>query len=146
MLFSLLLGRRSLIGHVFYGIRSALLVTTVLVTVPHLAGAEKEALPGQPRRADRGLLAGSVTHVRDGDTIELAGVPVRIANLDCPEQRTAAGRRATNRMRHLAAAGPVACRLSGRRSYDREIGLCRLFDGRDMGAVLVSEGLCSPWQ
>ena len=31
---------------------------------------------------------GMVTHVRDGDTIEVRGVPVQIANLDCAERGT----------------------------------------------------------
>jgi endonuclease YncB( thermonuclease family) len=40
-------------------------------------------------------VVGMVTHVRDGDTIDVRGVPVRIANLDCAERGTSAGDRAT---------------------------------------------------
>ena len=46
----------------------------------------------------------------------------------------------------LASAGPVACNLTGKRSYDREVGTCHLADGRDIGNLLISEGVCSRWQ
>ena len=69
-----------------------------------------------------GVLSGRVTHVRDGDTIEISGTPVRIANLDCAERGTSAGDRATRRMRELARQSPMRCRMNGQRSYDREIG------------------------
>lgn len=90
-------------------------------------------------------LSGRVTHVRDGDTIEVSGVPVRIANLDCAESGTAAGERATERMRQLANLGPFFCRLDGRKSYDREVGLCHLADGRDVGEVLIGERQYGRW-
>lgn len=90
-------------------------------------------------------LLGRVTHVRDADTIEVSGVPVRIANLDCAERGTAAGERATERMRQLVTLGPFACQLEGRKSYDREVGLCSLADGRDVGEILIQERQCGRW-
>lgn len=88
-------------------------------------------------------LSGRVTRVRDGDTIEVAGVPVRFARVDCAERGTVAGDAATRAMRELASGRQVQCSLIGRRSYDREIGTCYLPDGADLGAVLVSRGLCA---
>ena len=41
------------------------------------------------------VLRGNVTHVRDGDTFEVKGIPVRIAALDCPENSTSSGQKAT---------------------------------------------------
>ena len=90
-------------------------------------------------------LAGRVTHVRDGDTVEVSGVPVRIANLDCAESGTAAGEQATERMRQLARTGPFSCDLEGRMSYDRQVGTCQLADGRDVGEVLIGERQCGRW-
>ena len=90
-------------------------------------------------------LSGRVTHVRDGDTVEVSGVPVRIANLDCAESGTAAGERAAERMRQLANLGPFSCRLECRKSYDREVSLCQLADGRDVGEVLIGERQCGRW-
>jgi len=34
------------------------------------------------------ILNGTVTHVRDGDTIEVNGIAVRLSALDCPENDT----------------------------------------------------------
>ena len=41
------------------------------------------------------VLKGTITHVRDGDTFEVKGVPIRIAVLDCPENSTSEGKAAT---------------------------------------------------
>jgi len=90
-------------------------------------------------------LVGRVTHIRDGDTIEVEGIPIRIANLDCAERGSDAGARATQRMRDLSALGPMICSLEGRRTYDREVGVCALVDGRDLGEILIAEGVCSRW-
>ncbi|SEP27234.1 hypothetical protein SAMN04490248_1642 [Salinihabitans flavidus] len=49
-------------------------------------------------------IEGHVTYVRDGNTIEVAYVPVRIAKLDCAESGSMAGNRATKRM-HACALG-----------------------------------------
>ena len=87
-------------------------------------------------------LSGRVNHVRDGDTIEISGNPVRLANLDCAEAGTPAGNRATWRMRQLSRHTTISCDLTGRRSYDRMIGTCYLPDGRDLSRVLIGEGYC----
>jgi endonuclease YncB( thermonuclease family) len=87
-----------------------------------------------------------VTHVRDGDTIKLGDVTVRIANLDCAERNTAEGQAAWVRMHELVAGEGVACELEGRRSYDREVGTCALaFQGEDLGEALIAEGTCDRW-
>lgn len=87
-------------------------------------------------------IAGRVSHVRDGDTIEVEGVPIRFGSLDCAEQDTQEGQRATARMRSLISGEILTCHLNGRSSYDRKIGSCRLSDGRDLAAVMMAEGLC----
>lgn len=87
-------------------------------------------------------IVGRVTHVRDGDTIEVSGVPIRFGSLDCAESGTSAGERATARMRTLVARQTLTCYLNGRTSYDRKIGSCRLLDGRDIGAIMIQEGYC----
>lgn len=92
------------------------------------------------------IVQGPVTHIRDGDTIEVRGVPIRIANLDCAETGTNAGRNATYRMVELAQRGPLLCRLEGRKSWDREVGVCDLADGRDVGEIMIAEGVCARWR
>ena len=37
-------------------------------------------------------LQGVITHVRDGDTFEVNGIPICLAALDCPESSNAEGR------------------------------------------------------
>ena len=92
------------------------------------------------------MLIDRVTRVRDGDTIVVGLIPIRIANLDCAESGTAAGERATRRAKELVANQTVQCRLEGRRSYDREVVVCSLADGQDFGQVMISEGYCSRWR
>ncbi len=87
-------------------------------------------------------IIGPVTHVRDGDTIEVSGVPIRFGSLDCAESGTSDGNRATGKMRALTDGQIVTCYLNGRTSYDRKIGSCRLQDGRDLGGAMISEGYC----
>lgn len=88
-------------------------------------------------------ISGRVTRVRDGDTIEVAGVPIRFGSLDCAERHTAAGRRATGRMKSLVSGERLVCHLNGRTSYDRKIGSCQMQDGRDLAAIMIREGYCS---
>lgn len=87
-------------------------------------------------------VVGRVTHVRDGDTIEVSGVPIRFGSLDCAETGTSAGERATARMRTLVTGQTLTCYLNGRTSHDRNIGSCRLQDSRDLGAIMIQEGFC----
>lgn len=91
-------------------------------------------------------LIDTVTRVRDGDTLVVGLIPIRIANLDCAESGTSSGDRATRRAKELASGETLTCRLEGRRSYDREVGTCALSDGRDFGAVLIQEGYCRRWR
>ncbi len=91
-------------------------------------------------------VVGRVTHVRDGDTIEVSGRPIRIDKLDCAEMRTADGRLASSRMRALVSGQMLSCTLSGRKSYDRWIGSCRFPDGRDLASVIKEDGYCTRWR
>jgi endonuclease YncB( thermonuclease family) len=115
---------------------------------PDRSSAGREAPEAEGPEAEAGgRIAGSITHVRDGDTIELGRVAVRIANLDCAERDTAEGQAASARMRELVAGQEVACELEGRRSYDREVGTCALASsGEDLGELLISEGTCERWR
>lgn len=88
-------------------------------------------------------ISGRATHVRDGDTIEVSGVPIRFGSLDCAERNTASGRSATRRMRALVSGQRLDCYMNGRTSHDRKIGSCRLNDGSDLAAKMIREGACS---
>lgn len=88
------------------------------------------------------VIEGPVSHVRDGDTIEVLGIPIRFGSLDCAERETQAGQVATHRLRELITGQSLTCALNGRTSYDRRIGRCILPDGRDLAAQMIREGLC----
>ena len=90
--------------------------------------------------AGQDTLSGTVTHVRDGDTIEVADVPVRLDGVAAPELDERFGREAKKFMARLVAGKTVRCDLNGERSYDRVIGVCFL-DGEDIGASIIAAGL-----
>ena len=112
--------------------------TRAVIVAGLLMGAAIGLLPGVmdlqelklPALAGGSTVEGTVTHVRDGDTIEIGETAVRLSGLHAPEMDEHGGREARAFMVELVAGKRVQCQLEGRRSYDREIGDCFL-DGRD---------------
>ena len=92
-----------------------------------------------PALADS-VLEGTVTHVRDGDTIEIGETAIRLSGLHAPEMHEDRGSTARDFMINLVAGQQVRCELTGARSYDREIGICYL-GSTDIAAELVKAGL-----
>lgn len=88
-----------------------------------------------------GDLVGPVTHVRDGDTFEVAGVPIRLDGLHAPEHDERFGREATAMMMRIVQGQQLSCSLTGARSHDRMIGTCHDEGGRDVARELVRAGL-----
>lgn len=84
-------------------------------------------------------LTGTVTHVRDGDTIEVNDIPIRLNGVSAPEVRQPFGPDATAFMAWLVFDKEVTCKLNGERSRDRFIGVCFL-DGVDIGETIIREG------
>jgi endonuclease YncB( thermonuclease family) len=80
--------------------------------------------------------------IRDGDTLVVGGVPVRISGLHCPERDEPGGAAATAAVAALASRAEVACTLTGRRSHDRRIGQCRA-GTTDLAETLVRRGHCA---
>ncbi|MCZ6509328.1 MAG: thermonuclease family protein [Alphaproteobacteria bacterium] len=83
---------------------------------------------------------GTVTHVRDGDTIEVVDVAIRLDGVSAPELNERHGQAAKEFMVRFVAGMTVRCELNGERSYDRVIGVCYL-DGKDIGASIIAAGL-----
>jgi endonuclease YncB( thermonuclease family) len=79
-------------------------------------------------------------NVRDGDTIEVGGLPIRLQGLAAPEGDEPGGEVATRAMRRLVGGRQVRCELDGERTHDRCVGVCYL-EGRDIGEALVHAGL-----
>lgn len=87
-------------------------------------------------------LEGPVTHIRDGDTIEVDGVPIRLNGLAAPERDEPGGPEATAMMQRIVhQAGPLRCELTGETSYDRQIGSCFTPSGQDIAALMVAQGV-----
>lgn len=86
----------------------------------------------------------------DGDSFRLGGDRVRLLGIDAPElaqnctdeagRSWACGKAARDRMSALLASGKVDCRPEDKDQYGRLLARC-LVGGRDIGAVMVSEGL-----
>ncbi|MEO1680270.1 MAG: hypothetical protein AAFU80_19165 [Pseudomonadota bacterium] len=95
------------------------------------------------REAKDHVVVGPINHYRDGDTFEVNGMAVRLARLDCPEMETGEGARAKWAVMELTRGVDLTCRFTGRRSYDRWIGTCRLPDGRTVTRAMVDGGYCS---
>lgn len=82
--------------------------------------------------------------IRDGDTLVVDGVPVRLEGIDAPELAADYGAEASAYMRGLLADRTVTCELTGARTYDRWVGVCRVSVGGrmvDVGAALIATGL-----
>ncbi len=91
-------------------------------------------------RAENLTLEGVVSHVRDGDTIEVGPIAVRLQGIAAPEGNEPGGTKAADAMRDLVLGQHLRCDLTGDRSHDRVIGVCFLDDGRDIGEVMVFQG------
>ena len=92
--------------------------------------------------ASSGREVAGQARVRDGDTLVVSGVPVRLRGLHCPERGTADGERARREMVRLVASSPVSCALNGERTHDRQVGWCAV-GGEDLGARLIRGGYCA---
>jgi len=89
------------------------------------------------------ILRGTITHVRDGDTFEVEGTPVRISALDCPENSTSSGQKATRFTKQLKGKQAV-CELTGAKTYDRVVGYCSI-EGKDFAQIMVDNKFCKFW-
>jgi len=89
------------------------------------------------------VLRGTITHVRDGDTFEVKGTPVRISALDCPENNTIIGQKATRFAKHFKGKEAI-CELTGAKSYDRVVGYCSIED-KDFAQTMVENKFCKFW-
>lgn len=87
------------------------------------------------------ILQGSPVVV-DGDTLRFDKQYVRLFGIDAEERRETHGPRATEGLRALVTSTPyVRCHLNGDTTHRRSVGSCYTSDGRDLAALLVSQGL-----
>ena len=90
--------------------------------------------------AEPTTLIGTVTHIRDGDTIEVSEIPIRLNGVSAPELNEPLGERSKIFMRDLVLGQQVRCELNGEKTYDRFVGTCYLGD-KDIGILVIEAGL-----
>ena len=91
-----------------------------------------------------------VTHVIDGDTLDIGDTRVRLGGIDAPERSErctlpsgadwACGRWAWHETERLLQGRELACTDLGTRSHDRVVARCTL-DGRDVADLLIRRGV-----
>lgn len=86
------------------------------------------------------VLEGVVTHVRDGDTIEVGRIPIRLNGISAPEMHEPLGPTSKDFMVNLVLGQRVRCELNGEKTYDRWVGICYR-DGQDIGQAVIKAGL-----
>ena len=90
------------------------------------------------------ILEGQVPRVRDGDTIEVNGVAIRLSALDCPERGTRGGEHA-NRLAQQFLNTKAVCELTGAKTYDRLVGYCSI-ENQDFGLFMMLNSACKLWK
>jgi micrococcal nuclease len=89
--------------------------------------------------AETTILTVNVTKVRDGDTIEVGKVPIRLNGISAPEMKELLGVNSRAFMVEMVQGKRVRCELNGKKSYDRFVGICYLGD-KDVGAAAIESG------
>ena len=89
---------------------------------------------------DANFVTGIVIKVRDGDTIEVGKVPIRLKGVSAPELGEPLGLKSKEFMLDLVMGKQLRCELSGKKTYDRFVGTCYL-GKQDIGAAVVAKGL-----
>ena len=118
-------------------LRTACIAIITVALAAGIAGAQ-DSITGQAR-------------VIDGDTIVIHGLRIRLQGIDTPERyqrcRDAhdrvyrCGDTATEALRRAIGSSAVRCDLEARRGrYERAIGTCYGWDGRDLNRMLVRHG------
>ncbi len=88
--------------------------------------------------------------VADGDTLTVAGIRIRLIDIDAPELEQTCrdpggdewpcGRQASGELRSHIRGHDLTCRPKGRDQYGRVLATCVLPDGSDINAWMVRQG------
>ena len=115
----------------------------VVIQVRKITTATKRSI-SQRYQSQETILEGRVTRVRDGDTIEVNGVAIRLSALDCPERGTRDGEHA-NRLAQQFLNTKAVCELTGAKTYDRLVGYCSI-ENQDFGLFMMLNSACKLWK
>jgi len=136
-----------------------LLLGSVSTTCAHSGGLNKQGchagsqpyhchrnqtINNQTSVKPRTKITGIVTHVRDGDTIEINETAIRLSALNCPENGTQKGNYATRVAKQFEGM-KMTCELTGAKTYDRLVGYCSV-NGMDFGKYMMQNSSCKVWE
>lgn len=124
------------------GPRHVPLETTPLVSPGWLAEGAGEAACA-PSRVYK-VLKGKAWVV-DGDTLDLAGVRLRLFGIDAPELDHPHGVVAKRTLMRLCRGQLISAELVDEDGHGRAVARCLLPDGRDLSAEMVKAGLALDW-
>jgi len=77
--------------------------------------------------------------VVDGDTVIVAGTKVRLKGVDAAELGTARGENA-RRMMIALVTKELTCRVTGEKTWGREVGYCVTATGIDINQAIIASG------
>ena len=75
----------------------------------------------------------------DGDTVVVSGTTVRLKGVDAAELGTALGENA-RRVMSAIVTGSLTCRLTGEKTWGREVGYCATAAGTDINREIIARG------
>ena len=75
----------------------------------------------------------------DGDTIIIHNYKIRLNGVSAPELNEEGGNEAKQAMQKILENKTIKCSLSGRKSYERYIGVCWI-GAIDVGALIIMQG------
>lgn len=98
-------------------------------------------LPPSVAPLPAGTIIRGNAYVIDGDTIVIRKTKIRLAGIDAPELHQPWGQKSKWEMVAICKGQTVTAELNGEASHDRQVGICTLQDGTDIGAELIRRGL-----
>ena len=78
--------------------------------------------------------------VVDGDTVVVNGIHVRLKGVDAGEIGTPLGEHARVVMLRIVGSSELTCKLTGEKTWNREVGYCFTVDGIDINRAIVESG------
>ena len=123
-------------------------VTGILLTLTAAALVAVSLEVGSAKRFPLRATAASTTaastisgpaRVIDGDTVVVAGTTVRLKGVDAAELGTARGDDARRVMAKFVT-GELTCRLTGEKTWGREVGYCTTASGIDINRAIIAQG------
>jgi endonuclease YncB( thermonuclease family) len=130
-----------------------LVAAALALTLSTANAAAQDRLPVPPTKRTSPEVTGVVTHIVDGDTIDIGKTRIRLFGMDALELHQTCqdgppapagiwqgGLAAADYLRDIVHNKQVTCVLRGNMSYNRYVAVCKTSDNEDLGATMVAQG------